>query len=363
MTHVVSGASKLVPTAKTQRRIIMTFFKKPLAKATLALALVGLCLNPSFIEAVKAAGKRLTLKQRNQLFIEGKITNADGKIVNIKIVPGIRGTNRIARNAYEKAFDAYDSYISARYYKSMGREIKKGAVFVKDGFVEMGQDDVYEFFLKGIGKDWAARMGEARDASFLLPLVWTWKLTEATGQTLLRTAVLPIRIAWRVVKVALGAGYTVAAPGVMMVVPAIYGTGALAYGTAVIPVLYTWSGTAWVLIIGSKEPTKDSRWVEITNPDGPNFHVALTAANDFMELSMVKVLPEAKQERMRLSIEANKQQGLFTDYISDVKGPLSVTDLYLLISRTYSDLGENVAPATAGEAASLAYRNIQVFAQ
>lgn len=288
---------------------------------------------PSCIKSGVAYSPRMTKKQRKELFVHGRITDCDGNIWNIKVIPGSEKSKqmtikswRFAGNQAKQMFQIetykkavrhgkYASKASFNFAKSSAKLLKKGV------WDYMIVDGVYENLLRDNARVWknaGVTVSKLRGSfGWLFGAIYAGVLKPVT-----LTGVNIIQAAFHITKgtvvlvggiagTAGGIVATVASPVIVPVVevmthPLLAVGSILTTGTIIPGVVYVWNGTAWVSTQLSHVPDSETviggvRFVKLENPkqpEKPQVDVTTQNLSEIVEAGVKSATKKTEQEEL-----------------------------------------------------------------
>lgn len=271
---------------------------------------------PSCIKSGVAYSPRMTKKQRKELFVHGRITDCDGNIWNIKVIPGSDKSKqmtikswRYAGNKAKQMFQIetykkavrhgkYASKASFNFAKSSSKLLKKGI------WDYMIVDGVYENLLRDNARVWknaGVTVSRLRGSfGWLFGAIYAGILKPVT-----LTGVNVVQAAFHITKGAVvlvggiagtagGIVATVASPVIVPVVEVmtqpLLAVGSILTTGSIIPgIVYVWNGTAWVSTQLSHVPDSETviggvRFVRLENPKQPEKPQVEVTTQNFSEV-------------------------------------------------------------------------------
>ncbi len=282
---------------------------------------------PACIKSGVAYSPRMTKEQRKELFVKGQITDCEGNIWNIKVIPGsdsskqmtIKSWKFAGRHAkqifkietYKKAVKhgKHASKASFNFAKSSSKLLKKGI------WDYMIVDGVYEELIRDNARVWkqaGVTVSKLRGSfGWLFGAIYAGVLKPVT-----LTGVNIIQAAFHITKgtvvlvggiagTAGGIVATVASPVIVPIVevmthPLLAVGSILTTGTIIPGVVYVWNGTAWVSTQLSHVPDSETviggvRFVRLENPKQPEKPKVEVTTQNLSEVVEVGVKAAAKK--------------------------------------------------------------------
>lgn len=210
------------------------------------------CLALLFLLGLTAcAGDRPSLVSRpsaiGDLWWNGAFDDSQGRRWNASIVPGVGESLWFGGRAFKRAVvDDAGLYAKASWWKDGWHVMKESSEFASS-------DSLWDFGIKGIGRDYAQTTEDLGTLFKERPFGW-----------IAQTVALPVwgyvlKPACRVVLAPIGAVggtvVTVATPVVLVVVPPVFGVLDAVTCGVVIPLAgTTWTQVSWILSIWNSEP-------------------------------------------------------------------------------------------------------------
>lgn len=320
------------------------------------------CVQSGVVEAKE----RMNWLQRKELYVEGTITDCEGKVWRVKILPGTKRTKKIMIQGWRFAGDRTKELFQIETYKDIGEDTKdatkasadftkKSALYAKEGIWDnLVIDGIKETLVLETAEDWRNGYRDAKSlqgtfGAFAGSIyVGVLKPTVKTIGNLLETLLwhLPKGLLKLIVGTTGAVGGAVAVVSSPVVVPVVevVGRPALAIGaiattgTIVPGAMYIWNGLTWTTLQASSVPHKSTLIVRLQHAPEKQMTLDIEAFNTLVqatiletasESEMADVIAALKAERERLEAEIaelqkklddlKRQVGETTDEINDVK--------------------------------------------
>ena len=299
--------------------------------------------NPTCIKSGVAYSPRMTKQQRKELFIKGQITDCDGNIWNIKVIPGsdkskemtVKSWRYAGKQAkqmfqietYKKAIKngKYASKASFNFAKKSSKLLKKG---VWDYMIVEG---VYNDLIVDNARVWkqagytVANLRGSFGWLFGAIYAGVLKPVTLTGVNIIKAAYHitagTVILVGGIAGTAGGIVATVASPVIVPVVevmtrPLLAVGSILTTGTIIPGVVYVWNGTAWVSTQLSHVPDSETtiggvRFVRLENPkqpEKPTLEITTNELSDVVEVSIKSSAKKTVQNELNAKInEINKK--------------------------------------------------------
>ena len=256
---------------------------------------------PTCIKSGVAYSPRMTKKQRKELFVKGQITDCEGNIWNIKVIPGSDASKQMTIKSWKFAGNQAKQMFKIETYKKAIKHgthasrasfnfAKKSSKLLKKGIWDyMIVDGVYEELIRDNARVWkqaGVTVANLRGSfGWLFGAIYAGVLKPVT-----LTGVNIVQAAFHITKgtvvlvggiagTAGGIVATVASPVIVPVVevmthPLLAVGSILTTGTIIPGVVYVWNGTAWVSTQLSHVPDSETviggvRFVRLENPKQP----------------------------------------------------------------------------------------------
>jgi hypothetical protein len=200
---------------------------------------------------VSASAAPQSFAQHGELFTQGSITDAGGRVWDVRFIPG---TSELNENLVEGWVDAGETLL----------ELFEGSLWVDDIPEEIGdgfrfsRDVVTDHFVEGIADDvreTLERNRELQSGDFGRGFIVSWNWMKATAAIFGRTIWLPVGTTG-------GVTYAASAPVLMVAWRPVEATlHASVRGVAVPAVGHVWNTTAWSATFFNAVPERETRWV------------------------------------------------------------------------------------------------------
>ncbi len=203
-----------------------------------------------------------TLSQRGELFTRGQMTDSQGRLYNIQILPGYVAPWRYLKDGWSDAGGDLGEY----FEKATWHELANNS---SDAFKWGWKDSLWEFGIKDTGSAWTDRFAEARNRTakrtFGWPFAYPWALFGSTVETVIR---VPLGVVGAGLGTVWGGAVVPVAETVWPTVKGVWNGGV---NGAVIPVAgWTWQTVAAppaMLFASAPNPSRtDGLWMSIV-PD------------------------------------------------------------------------------------------------
>lgn len=153
--------------------------------ALLRMALV-MAVSVAVSAPVPAAGYFLTAAQKRDLLLRGQMSDEEGRLYDVWIVPGYEGPWDDARKGWSDAGDSLADYGRATFYDEIGQSCR-------DVWRVGRKETLEDFALRGTRQAWQDDMALARQRTerrvFGWWLAYPWGLFEAVGSSIVRLGV------------------------------------------------------------------------------------------------------------------------------------------------------------------------------
>jgi hypothetical protein len=299
--------------------------------------------SPTCIKSGVAFSPRMTKEQRKELFVHGTITDCEGNIWNIKVIPGSDASKQMTIKSWRYAGKKMKHLIQIETYK---KATKDGVHFAKKSFNFAKKSS--KLLKKGI---WDYMIVEAAYNNLLVDNVRVWKNAGVTVANLRGSfgwlfgaiyagIVKPVTLTgFNILKAAYHvtagavifvggiagtAGGVVATVSSPIIVPAlevitspVLAIGSiLTTGTIIPGVVYVWNGTVWVTSQLSHVPDSETviggvKFVRLENPKQPQRPQVQITQDDISNVitsSIQTVASQTKQSEIAAKqAEINKQ--------------------------------------------------------
>lgn len=298
---------------------------------------------PSCIRNGVAYSPKMTKEQKKELFVYGKITDCDGRIWNIKIIPGSDVSKQMTIKSWRYASNQTKELIKIETYKDAARSgknatrasfdfTKRSSKLLKKGIWDyMIVDGIYESLLVDTKNTWfqagAAVKGLRGSFGWIFGAIYAGILKPVT-----LTAVNVVKAAYHITKgtvvlvggIAGTAGGIVATVSSPVIVPAadvltrpLLAIGSILTTGSIIPgTIYLWNGSAWITSQLNDVPTEETRiggvtFVRLENPRPIPRNVVNVTIEDFkkvVEASLLASVLESKQEELEAKQDDLRRQ-------------------------------------------------------
>lgn len=287
---------------------------------------------PSCIKSGVAYSPRMTKAQRKELFVRGQITDCDGNIWNIKVIPGSDASKQMTVKSWRYAGKHAKQLIQIETYKKAGKDGKEAAKasfnFAKNSS-KLLKKGIWDYMIiEGVYKDLIVRnakvwkqagvtvAGLRGSFAWLFGAIYAGilKPVTLTGVNIARAAFHitegAVVLVGGIAGTAGGIVATVSSPIIVPVVevlvhPLLAVGSILTTGTVVPGVVYVWNGTAWATTQLSHVPDSETtiggvRFVKLENPKQPEKPKLEVSSNDLSMIAEagVKTATERTQERV-----------------------------------------------------------------
>jgi hypothetical protein len=286
---------------------------------------------PSCIKSGVAYSPRMTKAQRKELFVRGQITDCDGNIWNIKVIPGSDKSKQMTIKSWRFAGKEAKQIIKIETYTKAGRDGKAAAKasfnFAKSSS-KLLKKGIWDYMIvEGVYKDLIVRnakvwkqagvtvAGLHGSFGWLFGAIYAGVLKPVTltGVNIARAAFHitegAVVLVGGIAGTAGGLIATVSSPVIVPVVevlvhPLLAVGSILTTGTIIPGAVYVWNGTAWASTQLSHVPDSETviggvRFVRLENPkqaEKPKLEVSANELNTIAEAG-VKTATERTQEK------------------------------------------------------------------
>jgi hypothetical protein len=225
-----------------------------------------------------------TWTQRGQLLWRGQMEDSQGRMYNIRILPGYVAPWHHAAQGWSDAASDLGDYGQANTWNRLGKDSRSC-------FEWAWRDSFWKFGIKGSGEAWSTNFETAKRRTqrktFGWPLAYPWAVISSTFETLLR---VPLGTAGAVVGTATGAVLSPAGHLVWPIAKATYHAGV---DGIFLPVAgWSWQTIAAPpasLLASAPSPSRaDGLWMKVMDPPGkdPEPLKAAELHRDFPEAAL-----------------------------------------------------------------------------
>lgn len=305
---------------------------------------------PTCIKSGVAYSPRMTKAQRKELFVRGQITDCEGNIWNIKVIPGSDVSKQMTIKSWRYAGKEAKQVIKIETYKKAGRDGKEAAKasfnFAKDSS-RLLKKGIWDYMIvEGVYKDLIKRnasvwkqagvtvAGLHGSFGWLFGAIYAGilKPVTLTGVNIARAAFHitegAVILVGGIAGTAGGLVATVSSPVIVPVVeilvhPLLAVGSILTTGSIIPGAVYVWNGTAWASTQLSHVPDSETviggvRFVRLENPKQPEKPKVEVSSNELnliaeagvktaQERTLEKDL-QSKQADLRKQIEELQRQ-------------------------------------------------------
>lgn len=300
-------------------------------------------VGPTCIKSGVAYSPRMTKKQRKELFVHGQITDCEGNIWNVKVIPGADASKQMTIKSWRYAGNKTKQMFKIETYKraiSHGKYAAKGSFNFTKRSSKLLKKGIWDYMIvEGIYNDllvdnaivWKNAVvtvaGLRGSFAWLFGAVYAGilKPVTLTGVNIIKAAYHitagTVILVGGIAGTAGGIVATVASPIIVPVVevmtlPLLAVGSILTTGTIIPGVVYAWNGTAWISTQLSHVPDSEVtvagvRFVRLENPKQPEKEkVTITSQNlnDVVATSVKVSTLKAQQAELSVkSLEIQKQ--------------------------------------------------------
>lgn len=256
---------------------------------------------PTCIKSGVAYSPRMSKEQRKELFVKGQITDCEGNIWNIKVIPGSDYSKQMTIKSWHYAGKHAKQMFKIETYKKAGKDGKKAAKasfdftkksskLLKKGVWDyMIVEGIYNDLIKDTARVWknaGVTVSKLRGSfGWLFGAIYAGVLKPVTltGVNVIKAAYHitagTVILVGGIAGTAGGLIATISSPIIVPVVevmthPLLAVGSILTTGSIVPGVVYVWNGTAWVSTQLSHVPDSETkiggvRFVKLENPKAP----------------------------------------------------------------------------------------------
>jgi hypothetical protein len=296
---------------------------------------------PSCIKSGVAYSPRMTKAQRKELFMKGQITDCEGNIWNIKVIPGSDKSKEMTIHSWRYAGKEAKQIFKIETYKKAGRDgkyaskasfnfAKSSSKLLKKGVWDyMIVDGIYNDLIKDNARVWknagVTVVGLRGSFAWLFGAIYAGilKPVTLTGVNIVKAAYHltagTVILVGGIAGTAGGLIATVASPVIVPVVevmtkPLLAVGSILTTGSVVPGLVYVWNGAAWASTQLSHVPDSETvvggvQFVRLENPKQPvkpNVEVTLEDLNAVIESNVKRTAQNSKYtelESQRMELE------------------------------------------------------------
>jgi hypothetical protein len=242
--------------------------------------------------------KLMTSDQYQELYVNGTITDENGKVWKVRVIPGVTNIKKNASEAWVQAGLELKEFVKAEFWdENVKKQFDRGTKNLNDSIFKFGIYQIQNHY-----NDAATENQKLDSETFGLTFIKVYNWLKFTGKSISTTL-------YSLFSTAFYAAYTVIVPTGSVILQPLKSIWYGGVEGGIYPAaVYIWNGTAWVGTYYSHVPKEASYWVEISGINNQTYKLDIHGLSAIITGSLVSHMTKTQIEELNTTYQVLNEE-------------------------------------------------------